>query len=144
MNADEHFAFKLRRFTYPDVPYRSGGRGEYIDMRAMRLLEPGVVRGKLLAELRRASPKWQGFPLVATGTGGMALLTLLDMTGLPRLLWNPKSHGRSWSGFEPRAGVRVILLDDVATTGGTLDALREAVAIRGWKVFAEVVLVDRR
>lgn len=79
---------------------------------------------------------------VATGSFGALLLGCLADRGIFGVLWNPKGHGIEWSGYLPN--LRVVLVDDVATTGSTLSALRAAVESAGGVVVGEVVSVDRR
>lgn len=75
---------------------------------------------------------------LATGAFGAMLLgamPLLEPFKSAGILWNPKSHGIEWSigdsaDLERCAG-RVILLDDVVTSGETMRRLRDAALERG-------------
>ena len=80
---------------------------------------------------------------VATGSFGALLLGHLSEAGWGCVLWNPKGHGVEWSGSKVHPGTRVVLLDDVVTTGGTLRALRAACEAQGWEVVGEIVAVRR-
>lgn len=54
------------------------------------------------------------------------------------------SPGRSFlRGFEIRPGERVLVVDDVLTTGGSVRDVLEAVRARGGEVIGVAVLVDR-
>ncbi len=81
---------------------------------------------------------------VATGGIGWGLL-VADALGLPGGYVRPerKGHGtgRLVEGPEPPA--RVVLVDDVATTGGALLDAVEAAESSGYRVTGAVVLVDR-
>lgn len=46
-------------------------------------------------------------------------------------------------GADLRTGVRVLLVDDIVTTGGSIRQAYEAIAETGAKVVAAVTLVDR-
>ena len=46
-------------------------------------------------------------------------------------------------GFEIRPGERVLVVDDVLTTGGSVRDVLEAVRVRGGEVIGVAVLVDR-
>lgn len=48
-----------------------------------------------------------------------------------------------WSGPTLHRGSRVVLLDDVVTTGGTMRALGAACEAQGWEVVGEVVAMRR-
>ncbi len=130
---------------------------EYIDLRAALLCEECNAASQefdhplvrwYMAQIRYPSDGGGRPAIVATGSfGGLLLgaIAALDLAwGSPLLLWNPKGHGVEWSGEEPgRFRPSVVLMDDVATTGDTLRAMREACEARGWAVAAEVVAVDR-
>ena len=83
-----------------------------------------------------------GITAVATGSFGALLLGSLTRDWRC-VLWNPKGHGVEWSGTYVHRGFRVVLLDDVVTTGGTLRALRAACEKEGWEVVGEIVAVRR-
>jgi orotate phosphoribosyltransferase len=126
----------LRRHTLEgDFRLSSGLRaGTYVDCRAAMLEHPETFRKFLHRKISAFGP---ALP-VATGTGGAIMLATVG-TGY---LWNPKGHGVEWSP-RPPAGTRVVLLDDVRTTGRTLSELRAACLERGLDVVGEVVLFNR-
>lgn len=111
---------------------------KYYDIRSVILLRPGIVRTYTLERLQEYSFD----QVVATGNGGALLLGLLAPAGINGVLYNPKGHGVLWSPAPPYSK-RVVLLDDVSTTGHTFELLREAVNKFGGLVIGEVALVDR-
>lgn len=118
-----------------DFVLSSGASSDiYVDCRAAILKYQRTFRKFLDREL--GDLEWP--EPVATGAGGALLLATFGSG----YLWNPKGHGLEWSPT-PKPGTRVALLDDVKTSGGTLDRLREACVSAGLKVVGEVVLYDR-
>lgn len=86
-------------------------------------------------------------PLVATGVYGAVALGYMAAGDKYRnkesALWNPKGHGVLWSGSIPAVGSPVVIIDDVVSTGTTLEALRTACEHEGWDVLGEIVPVRR-
>lgn len=146
---DDIFAELARRYTYRGTYTLASGRvaDAYVDLRALSLRHPTTVRIKLrerLAQFETDNPDG----VVATGAAGAILLALLatDPLRLPNhwtkvgWLWNPKDHGVPWSPLIPGTA-RVVLVDDLRTTGGTLKRLGEACQLAGLVVLGETVLL---
>ena len=118
----------------------------YIDLRRLYASPRGYRAASLLLATRiaEASPRAEAVLGVATGGIGWAVLAA-SLLGLPSGYVRPeaKDHGtgRLVEGPEPPA--RVVVVDDVATTGGALAEAVEAAKRGGFEVEAAVVLVDR-
>lgn len=82
-------------------------------------------------------------PIVAA----VAAVSYLEGKPLPAFLVRkaPKDHGRQKQieGLQPREGMKVVIVDDVCTTGGSTFEALEAVESAGLKVAAVLSLVDR-
>jgi len=84
--------------------------------------------------------------LIGVATGGIAWAAVLGfIVELPIGYVRPKAKehglGRVVEGVEPPA--RVMLVDDVATTGGSLASAVEALRREGFTVDSAIVIVDR-
>ncbi len=121
----------------------SGGVSSvYVDAR-MLLGDPAAFR-EALGLLDSVAPR--GLPVVGVATGGIPwAVGLAILRGVPAGYVRPeaKGHGagRRVEGSPPKG--KVVLVDDVATTGRSLAAAVEALREEGYEPVAAVVLVDR-
>ncbi|MFQ5694386.1 MAG: orotate phosphoribosyltransferase [Terriglobia bacterium] len=132
----------------------SGRKSDYyLDARLTTLHPEGAVAtGRAILELL-AQEKIQ-----AEAIGGMALgadpivsavVTLSQLEGKPvagfLVRKRAKAHGgqKRLEGFEGPAGARVVIVDDVCTTGASTLKAIAAAEQRGYQVVAVVSLVDR-
>ena len=99
---------------------------DYYDIRAVCLRRPGVVRSYVMCVLADIEEDYDAVACI--GAGGAILLGLLAPLGVKGYLYNPKGYGRVWSPEPPSVGERLVLLDDVITTGSTLQSLEQAVS----------------
>ncbi|HKZ64125.1 MAG TPA: orotate phosphoribosyltransferase [Thermoplasmata archaeon] len=108
-----------------------------------------VTRPELLREIaRRMAPHVRGYDRIAgveLGAVPIAVAVALE-TGLPFLIVRkePKEHGtkRAHEG-ELRVGDRVVFVEDVVTTAGTLQRAVEGLRAAGAVVDRAVAVVDR-
>ncbi len=109
--------------------------------RAYRLVAAGLTE-----LMYRMEDKYGGFDaIVGVATGGVPWATMLAyVSGKPLGYARPrrKQHGLGRTVEGARTG-RVLLVDDVATTGGSLAAAAEAVREHGGRPVAAAVIVDR-
>ncbi len=115
----------------------------YVDARLL-LGDPGVFR-EALSLLAEAAPGGE-YSVLGVATAGIPWATGLSLRlgkplGYVRV--ERKGHGRDRlvEGSPPRGPV--VLVDDVATTGGSLAAAVEAARSEGYEPLAALVLVDR-
>ncbi len=118
----------------------------YVDLRRLYASPRGYRAAALLLASRIASLDRLPDAVVGVATGGIGWAVLAaSMLGLPSGYVRPeaKDHGtgRLVEGPEPPA--RLVLVDDVATTGGALAEAVEAARRAGFDVEAAVVIVDR-
>ena len=137
---------EARAIQHGHFRYESGRHGpQYVEK--FRLLErPGITKA-LCAEIAKALKGHDATIVAGPSTGGILLAhetaAALDASAFfaeP----NPAGRGRIFGrGFEFPLGARVIVVDDVLTTGGsirdTIDAVREA----GGEPVGVGVIVDR-
>ncbi|MBI3327023.1 MAG: orotate phosphoribosyltransferase [Nitrospinae bacterium] len=123
----------------------------YIDCRQTTLRPRGalLVARLLLDEVKSSPVDAVGGPTIAADPVIGALLALASLEGLPLVGFlvrkEAKGHGmqRSIEGpLEP--GMRVLVFDDVATTGGSLKHAIEQVEVYQCTVAKAYVLVDRQ
>lgn len=132
----------------------SGRRSDYyLDCKLTTLDPDGApLTGRAILELLKEKH------IKAEAIGGMsmgadpivsAVVTVSKSMGQPihgfLIRKEPKEHGRGKQieGFEAEPGTKVIVVDEVCTTGkSTLDAVRVAEE-KGFEVVAVVILVDR-
>lgn len=120
----------------------------YVDLREYPM-HPREFREALeaLASRIRSIPQWRGGEALAgVATGGIAwAVGAALLLGVPATYVRPgvKGHGTSRLVEANVSGRRVVLVDDVATTGGSLERAAAAVKDAGGEVVAAVVVVDR-
>ena len=112
-------------------------------------IKRAATRPDLLREIaRRMAPHLKGYDRVAgVELGAVPIATAVSLeTGLPFLLVRKeaKGHGtkRTFDG-EMHAGDRVVFVEDVVTTGGTLRMAIERLREEGAIVDRAVAVVDR-
>ena len=124
--------------------YTSGRHGaDYLEK--FRVLEDpratGVLAGQIAAQFRSLNPR-----LVAGPTTGGILLAyeVARQLGVKAVYAEPAEDGRSLRrGFQIGPGTPVLVVDDVATTGGSLTAVIDCVRAAGGDVVGVGVLADR-
>ena len=119
----------------------------YVDLRIVPA-HPALYRLALSLLHAEAYPfTSRGAGLLGVATGGVPWAAgLAVLSGAPMGYVRPerKGHGRGrLVEYGLPAGSRVVLVDDVATTGGSLLRAAEAVEREGYTVEAALVLVDR-
>jgi orotate phosphoribosyltransferase len=129
-----------------DFLLRSGARSSYYIDKYLFTTEPALLR-RLARELSARLP--EGVQRLAGPVlGAVPLVTALSLqTGLPSVIVRvdkAKEYGTS-RRFEGRlaAGDRVVLVEDVVTTGGAALAAVEVLREAGAEVLGAVVVVDR-
>lgn len=126
--------------------YASGRHGElYIEK--FRILQWPDVTEPLC---RQIAERFRGTATVVAGptTGGVILAyETARQLGLRAIIAERKEEGSEERefrrGFELGPGERVLVVDDVLTTGGSIREVLKAVAARGAEVAGVGVLVDR-
>ncbi|MGC9072000.1 MAG: orotate phosphoribosyltransferase [Acidilobus sp.] len=119
----------------------------YVDMRRV-LGYPHHFRSltSMLSREALEAGAGEGFVVAGVATGGIPWATGVALTlGLPlAYVRQPKGHGteRTLEGAEV-SGRRVILIDDVATTGGSLVISARALLSSGASSVKALVIVDR-
>lgn len=125
--------------------YASGRHGE-IYVEKFRILQWPDVTGELCGEI---AAHFRGQPNLVAGptTGGILLsYETARHLGLRSIIAERKDEGEGREfkrGFEIGAGDRVLVVDDVLTTGGSIRDVIDAVRERGAEVIGVGVLVDR-
>lgn len=129
-----------------DFLLRSGARSSYYIDKYLFTTEPALLQ-RLARELSSRLP--DGVQRVAGPVlGAVPLVTAVSLqTGLPSVIVRvdkPKEYGTS-RRFEGRleAGDRVVLVEDVVTTGGAALAAVEVLREAGAEVLGAMVVVDR-
>jgi orotate phosphoribosyltransferase len=123
----------------------SGRHGDlYIEK--FRILQWPDITGQMCG---RIAEHFRGIPTVVVGptTGGIILAyETARHLGLPSLICEKREHGTGREfkrGFQLGPGDRVLVVDDVLTTGGSIRDVIDAVQERGADVAGVGVLVDR-
>lgn len=125
---------------------RSGARSSYYIDKYLFTTQPQLLR-RLASVLVSKVPAGV-LRLAGPAIGAVPLVTAVSLeTGLPMLIVRPEKPKEYGTGKqvegELRAGERVLVIEDVVTTGGaalaTVDALREA----GAEVVGTVAVIDR-
>lgn len=149
-----------KSFRLGDFKLASGAKSDYyIDCRVSTLdAEGGRLSGLILAEMiRRLAPDAEAVggltmgadPLVSNTAAASAWWRLEHVNAplvqgfLVRKKEKTHGTGRRIEGFV-RAGAKVVVVDDVCTTGGSTITAIEAVRAAGMHVAAVLCLVDRQ
>jgi orotate phosphoribosyltransferase len=129
---------------FGDFTLTSGKKSPYyVDLKAA-FTDPVLLR----RVVQRLIPHTTGVQCLAgTELGAVPLLVALALeTGLPYVILRKKDRGhgtgRAYEG-EIRAGEKVLLVEDVATSGGTLQRAAEVLRGEGAQVERAVCVVDR-
>ncbi|MFO8053231.1 MAG: orotate phosphoribosyltransferase [Candidatus Omnitrophota bacterium] len=123
----------------------------YIDARKVSLSSEGIyyISNLFSQHLEQKQVDAFGGPTLGADpiVGGVCLIAEQNGKNLPGFLIrkNPKKHGqrKMVEGPELKSGSRVILCDDVATSGGSLLAAKKALNDQGIQVEEIMVVVDR-
>jgi orotate phosphoribosyltransferase len=128
------------------VQLKSGFASDvYVDVKST-YGNPKLLRflAKAIADLLPANTS-----CIATGGyGGLPLGTAVSLVArvpLAMVREKPKSHGRSvWiDGFLPTSHDRVVLIDDVYTSGGSLRHIERVIRTTRARIIGRCVIVDR-
>lgn len=143
---------KNNAFFKEKIILSSGKESDYyIDCRQVTLSAKGAyLSARIILEMIKnedidaiGGPSLGADPLV----GAIACLSYLDKNPLNTFIVrkNPKAHGkmRHIEGPPLKKGSKVILIDDVATTGGSILQALEVLGSDGIKAEKAVVIVDR-
>jgi orotate phosphoribosyltransferase len=129
-----------------DFRLRSGARSSYYIDKYLFTTRPELLQ-RLAAELAKRVPAGVQ-RLAGPVLGAVPLVTALSLhTGLPMLIVRvdqPKEYGTSRQiegSLQP--GDRVLLVEDVVTTGGAALAAVDVLRAAGAEVLGAVVVVDR-
>lgn len=117
----------------------------YVDMKSIHA-HPAILRAvaRAVAKLIPESATC----IAATGYGGIPLGSVVAMTKrLPLTLVRekPKEYGRrTWlDGYVPTKADRIVLVDDVYTTGKSIRAMERIIRTTGARVSARIVIANR-
>jgi len=138
-----------RALLLGDFVLSSGAKSHiYIDMRAILSTPRGysLVASMLAAKILDCLGAVSDLCIAGVTTGGIAWAALTASllhtpTGYVRT--KPKTYGRGRSVEGCGNAKKIVLVDDVATTGGSLLAAAESAAREGYSVEALVAIVDR-
>lgn len=127
----------------------ASGRHSHQYIEKFDLLRDPVATQRACAELIRLLGNLTEVDLVAGPTTGGILLAfeIARQLGLPAAYAERASEGSSERAFKRgtviEPGTRVLVVDDILTTGGSVRATLDALAAVGADVVAVAVLVDR-
>ncbi|WP_297495893.1 orotate phosphoribosyltransferase [Thermococcus sp.] len=140
--------FREKAILFGHFVLTSGKESDYYINVKKLITNPGVL--KLIAELMKEKAEELGveFDRVAgPELGAVPIATALSLeTGKPLVIVRkkPKGHGTgSQIEGEVRPGDRVLLVEDVTTTGGSVLRSAKVLEKEGAKVTAILVVVDR-
>ena len=111
-----------------------------------RLLERPDLTSKVCTRLATAFQDKEVNTVAGPTTGGIIIAYEVARRLKTRCVFAERTpEGRDFlRGFEIRPGERILVVDDVLTTGGSIRDTLQAVAKRGGEVVAIGVVVDRR
>jgi orotate phosphoribosyltransferase len=137
-------------YQHRDQPFtlKSGRTShEYLDLRAVLQMPTGFyLAGNRLFDLFCCSA-WEADAFAAVATGGiLPAAGLMVRAAVPMLIAHAaKAHGTGGSVSGPllRPRSRVIIVEDVVTTGGSVLAAAESLKAEGYRPFACLAVADR-
>lgn len=144
---------RQRAVGFGEVTLSSGKKSHYyVDGRLVTLSADGAyaIGRALLEELKDESVDAIGGPTMGADPIATATAVISQIEGRPISAFivrkEPKKHGRGrWIEGPPLSdGARVVIVDDVATTGISLIKAATAVEETGAKVVRIITLVDRQ
>jgi orotate phosphoribosyltransferase len=130
-----------------DFLLRSGARSNYYIDKYLFTTQPVLLR-RVAAALAGLVPSGVQ-RLAGTVLGAVPLATALSLeTGLPMVIVRsekPKEYGtsRQIEGSQLQPGERVLLIEDVVTTGGAALAAVDELRAAGAEVIGALVVIDR-
>jgi orotate phosphoribosyltransferase len=129
-----------------DFLLRSGARSSYYIDKYLFTTQPDLLR-RIAAELASRLPSGVA-RLAGPVLGAVPLVTAVSLeTGLPMVIVRtdkPKDYGTSKQiEGSLTAGERVVLIEDIVTTGGAALTALEVLRAAGAEVLAALVVVDR-
>lgn len=143
---------KIRAYHEGDIKLSSGKMSRYyLDARAVTLSSEGAyLTGQLLFDMvKNLKVKAVGGPTLGADpmVGALAVVSFENKKPIDTFLIRktPKAHGRMLQIEGPalEAGDEVVLLDDVATTGGSLIDSIEILKKMDVSVREAIVIIDR-
>lgn len=147
---------KARSYRYsPDAPFTlaSGKQSPfYFNCKAVTLSGRGLnLMGPVLLEVFKTLPEAAAVGGLTLGADALAMALASHATANGETLDSfvirkeAKGHGtRKWVEGELAEGARVVILDDVCTTGGSTVKAIERASECGLKVVGALVLIDRK
>jgi len=132
-----------------DFTLSSGRKSKvYVDLRNLLSVPQGyrLVAGMLALRITDCIGDIDGYCIAGVATGGIPWATLVAyQLSLPAGYVRPakKSHGLAKAVEGCGAARNAVLVDDVATTGGSLAAAIEAMRGSGYSVQHAAVIIDR-
>ncbi len=148
-----HSLIKQKAFFKEKITLASGKQSDYyIDARLVTLTSEGsyLVASIILEMIKDDDFEAIGGPTIGADPilGAIAALRYLNKKPINTFIVRkqPKEHGkrRQIEGPEIRLGSKVILIDDVATTGGSLVDAVKLLTQDNIEVLKAVVIVDRQ
>lgn len=140
--------YRVGAFKTGDFKLTSGGLSPYyVDLRTL-VSRPRLFERLVDSYISRMRMVGEGFDVVAgVETAGIPIATLISFkTGVPMVYVRSgeRMHGtgRLVEG-ELEAGSRVVVVDDVLTTGGSIMSAVKSVSVSGGRVVYALVFLDR-
>ena len=114
-------------------------------LQCAQVMQNPALAGRLCGQLARAFAGDRLECVIGPAIGGILVAYELARALGVRALFAERQDGTMTlrRGFAIRPGERVLLCEDVVTTGGSLNEVREVVAAAGGQVVAVAALVDR-
>jgi orotate phosphoribosyltransferase len=114
-------------------------------LQCAQVMQNPALAGRLCGQLARALAGDRVECVVGPAIGGILVAYELARALGVRALFAERQDGTMTlrRGFAIRPGERILLCEDVVTTGGSLNEVRDVVAAAGGNVVAVAALVDR-
>jgi len=114
-------------------------------LQCAQVMQDPAMAGRLCAQLARSLAAGRIECVVGPAIGGILVAYELARALGVRAIYAERQDGKMTlrRGFAVRPGERVLLCEDVVTTGGSLLEVRDVVAAAGGQVVAVAALVDR-